>query len=200
MFDKYLRDRETRGQPRWRRRLPFWLILAAGSFSLFVPPLIGPYVLVVAYYLAGRSERLRSMVLAVEGEVPRMMVAGYGLLGLVLAAVLMFELTPAESSDNAWQVMIVPVYWLGMTSPVLVAAAVLPRHDQRERALVTGMVAFVLLGVITIGFLLAAIILGPERDLLGNEFRRQIAVAEAISITMLLVVPISVRRRAARAY
>ena len=63
-----------------------------------------------------------------------------------------------------------------------------------------GMVAFVLLGVITIGFLLATIILGPERDLLGNEFRRQIALAEAISIAMLLVVPISVRRRAARAY
>lgn len=200
MFDKYLRDREMRGQPRWRRRLPFWLILAAGSFSLFVPPLIGPYVLVVAYYLAGRSERLRAAVLTAEGEVPRTMVAGYGLLGLVLAAVLMFELTPAESSDNAWFVMIVPVYWLGMTSPVLVTAAVLPRHDQRERALVMGMVAFVLLGVITIGFLLATIILGPERDLLGNEFRRQIALAEAISIAMLLVVPISVRRRAARAY
>ena len=128
------------------------------------------------------------------------MVAGYGLLGLVLAAVLMFELTPAESSDNAWRVMIVPVYWLGITSPVLVAAAVLPRHDQRERALVMGMVSFVLLGVITIGFLLATVILGPERDLLGNEFRRQIALAEAISIAMLLVVPISVRRRAARVY
>jgi hypothetical protein len=48
--------------------------------------------------------------------------------------------------------------------------------------------------------LLAAIILGPERDLLGNEFRRQIALAEAISVAMLLVVPISVRRRAARDY
>lgn len=199
MFDQYLRDRDPGDGHRWRRRLGLWLLVAAGSFSLFVPPLLGPYAFLLGWVLAGRVARLRHLVLA-GGDVPGVLVVGYAVLGLVLAAVMLFGIPPEESSDNAWLIMLVPAYWFGVTAPMLVASAVLPRASQRERALVATIFAFVLLGLLTVGFLLTTAVLGPRRDLLGYSFRPQILLALAISLAMLLAVPLSVRRLASRPF
>jgi hypothetical protein len=197
VFDQYLRDRDPDGR-RWRRRLGFWLLVAAGPFSLFVAPLLGPYLFLVGWVLAGRFELPRRLVLG-SGDVPTVLVVGYAVLGLVLAAVMILGIPPEGSSDNAWLIMLVPAYWLGITAPMFVASAVLPRTSWRERALAASMLAFTALGILTAGSLALTVATGPERDLLGYSFRPPILLALAISVAMLIVVPISVRLSAARA-
>ncbi len=199
MFDKYLRDRDARGEPRWRRRLPFWLILAGAGFVMFVRPLIPFYVAAVAFYFAGRSSRARAWLIG-DGDVPRTMLAGYALLMLVLAVVLQSSLTPADASDDAWQVMLLPAAWLALTAPLLIASAALPRHTQRERLLVGTLAAFVASGVVVVLALFVASIVIGSQDELGQDYRRPVALAAAICLALLLVVPLSVRRVASRAF
>jgi cobalamin synthase len=199
VFDKYLDDRQREPVPRWRRRLPLWLAIAGAVFVLFAWPLAPAYVLVASFYFGGRSARVRRWVIG-NGEVPRVMVAGHSLLMLAVTATLLFEVRPTESSDDAWIVMFLPAGWLGVTALPLMAASVLPRHSQREWLLVSSMASYVALGVLAVLVLVATAIVSDERDMLDQAFREPVALAAAISLAMLLVVPLSVRRMATRDY
>jgi Na+-driven multidrug efflux pump len=62
------------------------------------------------------------------------------------------------------------------------------------------MASYVALGVLVVLVLVATAIVSDERDVLDQAFRQPVALAAVISLAMLLVVPLSVRRMATRDY
>ena len=197
MFDEHLEERRRRGRARWREKLPSSFLLAGAAFVFFVQPLAPFYILIAGFYLGARSQRVRRWLIG-NGEVPRTMLGAFAALLLALSAAMLLLVTPPEASDDIWLIMLLPGGWLAVTAPGLVASALLPTHRRREWMLSGTVTAFVSLGALVLLLLGAAIVLRDAQDADGLAFRRQVAIAAAISLVVLVVLPPSLRLAALR--
>jgi hypothetical protein len=96
---------------------------------------------------------------------------------------------PPDSSDNAWLIVLPPIWWLGLSTLGFVVATLIPGRWHRGAA-GAALVVFVIFGGLSLLFLVPSAINANEQDLLGNDFRGPVRIVTAVAVAVFAAIPI----------